>query len=472
MTWPATPTFGTTNVDAGSDSPASARADIRALMDDVGNMIGGRGAASGVASLDSGSRVPTAQLGSGTASAAKYLRGDSAWSQPAWSELSGTPTTLAGYGITDAVGTARTITAGTGLTGGGDLSANRTLAVSYGTTAGTACQGNDSRLSDARTPAAHVLADTSGLGSGHTSSGLTAGQVLRATGATTAAFQSLVAADIPSLDTSKLTTSTLALARGGTNADLSATGGANQVLKQTSGGGAVTVAALVAGDIPSLDATKVTTGTVATARLGSGSAGAATFLSGDQTYKPVPRLNGYQAFTASGSFMVPSGITAVFADAVGAGGGGGWNIDPLGDGFSGGSGGSGSKARKLLTVSPGDTITVTIGAGGTAGSGGASQDGGNGGNTTVVTGATTVTAGGGVKGLKGAAAYGTPGAGGTASGGDFNIAGVAGRGATSVYGAGLPGPPQLGNFGGGGFGGGTNTDTATVGTAGCVELSW
>jgi len=51
-----------------------------------------------------------------------------------------------------------TMTAGTGLTGGGDLSANRTFAVSYGTTAGTACEGNDSRLSDARTPTAHTHA--------------------------------------------------------------------------------------------------------------------------------------------------------------------------------------------------------------------------------------------------------------------------------------------------------------------------
>ena len=49
----------------------------------------------------------------------------------------------------------RTITAGTGLSGGGDLSANRTFSVTYGTTAGTAAQGNDSRLSDARTPLAH-----------------------------------------------------------------------------------------------------------------------------------------------------------------------------------------------------------------------------------------------------------------------------------------------------------------------------
>jgi len=42
-----------------------------------------------------------------------------------------------------------TISAGTGLTGGGDLSANRTLTVSYGTTAGTAAQGNDSRITGA-----------------------------------------------------------------------------------------------------------------------------------------------------------------------------------------------------------------------------------------------------------------------------------------------------------------------------------
>ena len=40
----------------------------------------------------------------------------------------------------------RTITAGTGLSGGGDLSADRTLAVNYGTAAGTVCQGNDERL--------------------------------------------------------------------------------------------------------------------------------------------------------------------------------------------------------------------------------------------------------------------------------------------------------------------------------------
>lgn len=56
--------------------------------------------------------------------------------------------------VTDALNTkANTTTqviAGTGLTGGGTLADNRTLNVSYGTAAGTAAQGNDSRLSNSR----------------------------------------------------------------------------------------------------------------------------------------------------------------------------------------------------------------------------------------------------------------------------------------------------------------------------------
>ncbi len=46
---------------------------------------------------------------------------------PAWGSITSTPTTIAGYGITDAVPNTRTVTAGTGLSGGGDLSGNITL---------------------------------------------------------------------------------------------------------------------------------------------------------------------------------------------------------------------------------------------------------------------------------------------------------------------------------------------------------
>ncbi|QCW22434.1 minor tail protein [Gordonia phage Tayonia] len=54
--------------------------------------------------------------------------------------------------IVNAVPNSRTVTAGTGLSGGGTLDVNRTLSVLYGNTANTATQGNDARLSDTRTP--------------------------------------------------------------------------------------------------------------------------------------------------------------------------------------------------------------------------------------------------------------------------------------------------------------------------------
>ena len=53
--------------------------------------------------------------------------------------------------------------------------------------------------------------------------------------------RALIAADIPSLDAAKITTGTIPLARGGTNADLSATGGTSKFLKQATAGANVTV---------------------------------------------------------------------------------------------------------------------------------------------------------------------------------------------------------------------------------------
>lgn len=60
------------------------------------------------------------------------------------------------------VPTTRTITAGTGLTGGGTLAADRTLSADFGTGAGKVTQGNDARLSDARTPTAHATSHKHG----------------------------------------------------------------------------------------------------------------------------------------------------------------------------------------------------------------------------------------------------------------------------------------------------------------------
>ena len=64
-------------------------------------------------------------------------------------DLSGTADSPTVPGLTGKADKTTTISAGTGLTGGGDLSTNRTLTVTYGTTAGTAAQGNDSRITGA-----------------------------------------------------------------------------------------------------------------------------------------------------------------------------------------------------------------------------------------------------------------------------------------------------------------------------------
>lgn len=111
----------------------------------------------------------------GTASASTYLRGDGTWATPGGAasatttslgvvqlagDLAGTATAPTVPGLTSKVGTTRLISAGTGLTGGGDLSVDRTLSVSYGTIAGTATQGNDTRVVNAvQTTDVRVIAD-------------------------------------------------------------------------------------------------------------------------------------------------------------------------------------------------------------------------------------------------------------------------------------------------------------------------
>jgi len=75
-------------------------------------------------------------------------------------------------------------------------------------------------------------------------------------------------ADIAVRSASDLSSGLLALARGGTGADLSGTGGTSQYLKQAAAGAAVTVGTIAAADLPTgIDAAKIADGSVSNAEF-------------------------------------------------------------------------------------------------------------------------------------------------------------------------------------------------------------
>lgn len=92
----------------------------------------------GVATLDGSGKVPSAQLPTSGVSGVSEIV-----TSVGGTESGSVNVTAAKIA---AVPTTRTITPGTGLTGGGDLSANRTISAVFGTTAGTVAQGNDPRF--------------------------------------------------------------------------------------------------------------------------------------------------------------------------------------------------------------------------------------------------------------------------------------------------------------------------------------
>lgn len=91
-------------------------------------------------------------------------------------------------GSTGTVPSNRRVIAGTGILGGGDLTADRTFSIDFGSSSGQVTQGNDSRLSNDRTASGLRTATTVVAVSAATSP--TIGQVLTATSSTGATWQS------------------------------------------------------------------------------------------------------------------------------------------------------------------------------------------------------------------------------------------------------------------------------------------
>ena len=265
-------------------------------------------------------------------------------------------------------------------------------------------------------------------------------------------------------------------------------------------------------NLTSLNASNLASGTVPTARLGSGTASASTFLAGDQTYKTIsvtPAAVSDQANTSTGYFGFPKGTTAqrpgspttgmiryntttnayeVYISSawqplaitpysasylVVAGGASGGTI-------YGGGGGAGGLIAGSTTFTSGTTYTVTVGAGG---AGGSIAGTGNNGNNSVLSGSglTTQTAIGGGGGAwaqtSGGSALGAAGNNGGSGGGGCSFRNSIGTTSTQNPGSGTSGQGNAGGtassvtsnqngYGAGGGGAGASGGTGSPQTTG------
>lgn len=149
--------------------------------------------------------------------------------------------------------------------------------------------------------------------------------------------------------------------------------------------------------------------------------------------------NGTQAYATPGSytFVVPALVSKIYIAATGGGGGGGGNLrSTIATSSGGAGGGSGSGViRSAYSVTPGQSISITVGSGGSGGISGASSGGAGGNGTATIIGSpVNLTLSGGFGG---------------AGANNFNVSGGAGGGVSSSYGGG--GVSQV-IFGGAGAG--------------------
>jgi hypothetical protein len=186
-----------------------------------------------------------------------------------------------------------------------------------------------------------------------------------------------------------------------------------------------------------------------------------------------PGFSTVQVFNASGTFIVPNGVTTLQAHVIGGGGGAGYHST-----MPGGGGGAGGSAVGIVTgLMPGQSIPVTVGAGG---AGLPTPANGNNGQTSSFGSYVAATGGGGGGGGTATQFAMAGGAGGIGVGGQYNFGGSMGTDSIVVacrggdgggpgLGKGSSGPQNgftATGYGGGGGGGGCTTSGSPVGSAG------
>ena len=188
-----------------------------------------------------------------------------------------------------------------------------------------------------------------------------------------------------------------------------------------------------------------------------------------------PAGPGAAVFTSAGTYVVPAGVHALLIEGWGGGGAGGnafncrttacaqvsaegWGAEDAA------GGGSGAYQRVYLAVTPGDTLTISAGAGGVAASPGILMPttspppaSGRGGDTKVVyQGSTVLSASGGLAGTHhiyssddGSDTAGQPGIGGSASfaAPALGLSWTQGQAGSGTQGGGIPGTPGAGGHG-------------------------
>lgn len=322
--------------------------------------------------------------------------------------------------------------------------------------------------------------------------------ILKADASGNISSSALSASEIPDLDAAKITTGTLPVSRGGTGVGTLA---ANAVLIGNGTSAVSTLAPGTSGNVLISNGTNWTsadgsgsfiknqTSTQSSANFNISGNGTLGSLSGTGNRLVFADVNGQlktinattgtnrSIFTNTGSdqtFTVPSGVTVLFVKLWGAGGGGTANV-------GGGCGGSGGFVSGYLAVTPGESLTVIVGSGGTYGGGttygggGSGASGGSGGGRSALRRGSTelVTAGGGGGGARGSWTYcGGNGGGviaGNGVGGNAGLGGgdTGGRGANSSqngsqYTGGNANSGKWAGGGGGGYygggGGGSGSD--------------
>lgn len=192
-------------------------------------------------------------------------------------------------------------------------------------------------------------------------------------------------------------------------------------------------------------------------------------------------LKGKQLFASSGIFVVPEGATKVWVSLAGGGGGGGggrrfedeWDYDLYTGG--GGGGGDAKIAYPVTGLTPGQSITVTVGAGGYGG--GIGGYGGAGGTSSFGAYVSCPGGGGGCRGHydSGNYYYGGAAGGPGGSSGQLGVKNMTADfysnsncGGGCIFGAGS-GSGAGGHYGGGGAG---TSDYGGTGASGFVLVEW